>query len=544
MNKKKILFCGEFSNLNTGYSTYTKQLLTNLHATNKYELAEFATYGTIKEIKACKSPWKIYANMPPDNSPEWKVYKQKESNQFGEWRFERVLLDFKPDIVIDIRDPWMFQHEYHSPLREFYHWMIMPPIDSYPIREDWMQMLIDADSVLLYCDWAASLLKKESNDKAKIVTVAPYGLDYNVYKPCQDKKAHRLKMGLPVDALIVGTVMRNQIRKLYPDLFESFRKFLDSASPELANKSFLYIHTSYPDNKAWEIPSLVKEFGLSKHIYCSYICRLCKKTFSSMFQDAKTRCVHCNASGAVFPNVKEGYTTEELVDVYNVFDLYVQYAICEGFGMPILEAAGCGVPITAVDFSAMIDLNNNLNGYRINVGRLYRIIESNVIRALPDNNSLVSNIKNFFEMTNGQRKEKSDQVRKLAMKNYSWSNISKHWEFAIDRASPAKRKWEDKPRLFNIEKHVPDNLNNQEFISWALSNVLHEPELEFKAYGADILRDLNYGVCVSNNKIIEIDRHKILHQLAGRAQNKLHAEQARCGLIKIDTPDYIKVANE
>lgn len=541
---KKVLFCSEFSNLNTGYSTYTKQLLQNLHKTNKYELAEFATYGTIKDIKAAKLPWKIYANMPADNSPEWKTYKQREANQFGEWRFERVLLDFKPDIVVDIRDPWMFQHEFHSPYRDFYHWMIMPPIDSYPIKEDWMEMFVDADSVLLYCNWAAKLLKIESNGKAKIATTTPYGLDYNVYKSYPDKKGHRLNMGLPPDALIVGTVMRNQIRKLYPDLFEAFRKFLDTAPAHIADKSFLYIHTSYPDKKAWEIPSLIKEFNLSKHIYCSYYCRICHKTFSSMFQDARTKCIHCNSTGAVFPNVKEGYTLEQMIDVYNLFDLYVQYSICEGFGMPILEAAGCGVPVAAVDFSAMIDLNNNLDGYRINIARLNRIIDSNVVRALPDNDSLVNIIGNHFSKSEKARQQKSEATRKLAIKNYSWDNISKLWEFAIDRATPAKREWSEKAKLFNIERNVPDKLTNQQFISWIFSNVLHEPELEFTVFGADMLRDLNYGVCISNNKIVEIDRKKIIQQIAGMAQNKLHAEQVRGGLIDIDIPDYIKVANE
>ncbi len=544
MTKKKILFCSEFSKLNTGYSTYTKQLLQNLYKTDKYELAEFATYGTIKDIKEAKFPWKIYANMPSENSPEWKIYKQREANQFGEWRFERVLLDFKPDIVADIRDPWMFQHEFTSPYRDFYHWAIMPPIDSYPIKEDWMQMFVDADSVLLYSNWAAKVLKLESNSKAKIVATTPYGLDYNIYKSCPDKKNHRLKMGLPVDALIVGTVMRNQIRKLYPDLFEAFRKFLDTAPANIAEKSYLYIHTSYPDKKAWEIPSLIKEYNLSKNIYCSYYCRVCHKIFSSMFQDARTRCIHCNGNSAVFPNVKEGYTTEEMIDVYNLFDLYVQYSICEGFGMPILEAAGCGVPVANVDFSAMIDLNNNLNGYRIEVERLDRIIDSNVVRALPSNNSLINIIKTHFSKTEKERKEKSEQIRKLAIKNYSWDSISKMWEFVLDKATPAKRQWTDKPRLFKIENTVPDKLTNQQFISWALTNVLHAPELEYKVFGADMLRDLNYGVCINNNKIVEIDRKKILHQLAGIAQNKLHAEYARCGLIEMDTPDYIKVANE
>ena len=37
----------------------------------------------------------------------------------------------------------------------------------------------------------------------------------------------------------------------------------------------------------------------------------------------------------------------------NTFDLYVQYANSEGFGLPQVEAAGCGIPVASVDYSAM-----------------------------------------------------------------------------------------------------------------------------------------------------------------------------------------------
>lgn len=37
--------------------------------------------------------------------------------------------------------------------------------------------------------------------------------------------------------------------------------------------------------------------------------------------------------------------TQELVDVYNLASVYVQPSIDEGFGLPILEAMGCGTPV-------------------------------------------------------------------------------------------------------------------------------------------------------------------------------------------------------
>ena len=43
--KKKILFCSEASYLNTGYATYSREIIRRLHASGKYEVAEFASYG-------------------------------------------------------------------------------------------------------------------------------------------------------------------------------------------------------------------------------------------------------------------------------------------------------------------------------------------------------------------------------------------------------------------------------------------------------------------------------------------------------------------
>ena len=45
MSKKRVLLMGEAHYLNSGFGTYGKELLTRLHATGKYELAEFASYG-------------------------------------------------------------------------------------------------------------------------------------------------------------------------------------------------------------------------------------------------------------------------------------------------------------------------------------------------------------------------------------------------------------------------------------------------------------------------------------------------------------------
>jgi glycosyltransferase involved in cell wall biosynthesis len=46
-----------------------------------------------------------------------------------------------------------------------------------------------------------------------------------------------------------------------------------------------------------------------------------------------------------------GYTTAELAQIYNCFDALVFPSGAEGFGMPVLEAMACGVPVVYANYS-------------------------------------------------------------------------------------------------------------------------------------------------------------------------------------------------
>ena len=97
MSKKRVLLMSEAHYLNSGFGTYAKELITRLHKTDKYELAEFASYGKTDTGKDV--PWLVYGNLPADNNQEEaNVYNSNGTHQFGSWRFDKVCLDFRPDI--------------------------------------------------------------------------------------------------------------------------------------------------------------------------------------------------------------------------------------------------------------------------------------------------------------------------------------------------------------------------------------------------------------------------------------------------------------
>ena len=149
----------------------------------------------------------------------------------------------------------------------------MPTVDSYPQNEQWLSTYANADGVFTYQDWSLNVLNSESGNKIKTICSAPPSAEAE-FQPAQDKDSLKEQLGYK-DYKIIGTIMRNQRRKLYPDLFEGFKKFLDNTGRE---DVLLYCHTSYPD-MGWDLPKLIMEHGIASKVLITYICQNCGHAF-------------------------------------------------------------------------------------------------------------------------------------------------------------------------------------------------------------------------------------------------------------------------
>ena len=123
----------------------------------------------------------------------------------------------------------------------------------------------------------------------------------------------------------------------------------------------LYCHTSYPD-MGCDIPELLQQYNLSSKVLFTYVCTETKQPFASVFRGAKAESPYTKKLTSVLANVKQGLTYEQLAEIMNTFDVYVQYANSEGFGLPQVEAAACGIPVMSVDYSAMESVIRQLGG--------------------------------------------------------------------------------------------------------------------------------------------------------------------------------------
>lgn len=557
MRKKRILFCSEATFLNTGYATYTREILNYLHQTNKYEIAELGSYGQRNDPRAANIPWKYYGVAPntdcePKSSEEEiNAYNSSGTNQFGEWIFEHVCLDFMPDIVCDIRDFWMLDFAERSPFRNFYKWVIMPTVDARPQARQWIATYSNADAVLTYSDWAGGVLSGQSGGKIKYWGSAPPSA-HAAYKPCPDKRAHKLSYGLNPEYKIIGTVMRNQRRKLYPDLFAAFRKFLDKAE---SDKYYLYCHTSYPD-LGWDIPELLLEHNLASHVLFTYICPETKKPFPSLFKGAVAQSPFTGKWGSTLSNVKNGVSYESLSNVINLFDLYTQYANCEGFGLPQVEAAACGVPVCGTDYSAMESVLRKLEGYPITPAALYKELETGCLRAVPDNEAASELFLNFFERdkTEDDRKAIGDRTRANFEKYYQWHQSGAKWEEIFDSfdIEPIEKTWASQPRIAQPSPKIPqEQLSKADpahLAGWLITEVLHEPDKLNTFFQARMARDLTYRTSTAStggmyfnessaafdgmNQRSQFDFHVAYDRMASMCQRRNNWEKQRINAMK------------
>lgn len=549
MNKKlKLLFVSENVLKNSGFSKYYREVITRLYNTHKYDIADLSCYGCIEDQSLVSIPWKLYCNTVKSNHPLFNQYGSNPENHFGAWRFEKTLLDFRPDIVLAFRDLWFDSFILRSPLRRFYHFIWTPTTDSAPIKPEWIENIIEADAVSAYTDWSLEVMRNETGKKANIIRAASPGVDIDTFSPVQDKREQKQKMMFKPDINLIGMVARNQKRKLFPDLFIAFEKFLnycaDSGNEELAQNTYLFLHTSIVD-AGWNIALLLRERNISHKVLFSYVCRDCKKWFPAYYSDAKTICPFCNGS-AIPPNTEIGVSEEQLAEIYKCFDLYTHLMIAAGCEMPIIEAASCGIPCMASNNTAVIDVIKKVNGLPLKLAHTFRELETGAYRHYTDLDNLVKEWYSFFTAEENYRKERGQAARQGVLDWFTWDKCAKVYEDYLDgcELTGLQGKWNSPPHIISPRIN-PDfeKLSNKDFVKYLVFDILQRPEDLYKLRTLHLLSAINYGAEIDGRKIRPISRAEIHNGYLNAVNNHNFCEEVRCGMRQLPKEDFIEYAN-
>lgn len=553
--KKRILFINEGSYLATGFSTYGNEVLKRLYATNEFELAEFASYCEDGDQRISSIPWKFYPNAPNKNDEEGqRVYKSDPINQFGKWRFNQVCLDFKPDICIDIRDEWMSAWQLQSPFRNYWKQINLLTIDGIPQRSSWLDNYKRYDGCLTYTNWAMKVMQKDGLDGTNMITVASPGSDLDIFKPPEDKRAHKAKLGIDPNTIIIGTTNRNQKRKLFYDLIEAFSKWVYKAKTkghiDLVKKTFLYLHTSYPD-AGYDIGRAIVEFKVGTKVLMTYMCQKCGTVYPSFFQGEWAVCRRCKNKTAHPPNANMSPSREVLAEITKLFDLHIQYSICEGFGMGMRDANACGIPVAAVRYSGMEDHIAVPNNIPIEVGRFFyeSIIETEQKRALPNNDDFVQKLDRFVKLSDETRQRISKEIRAFAIElvevhgqeeklpRFSWDRTAAIWRNVLNQTEVKDQNltwFNPEPQLIKPNLSQPENFDkfdHVQFINYIIKEIWCKPEMVNSCFALDWVRFLNQGFMIQGANKINVDRQYVGNHFLNLVNQQNVAEQHRVKLL-------------
>lgn len=502
--RTRVLFVNEFSCHNSGYAKYGMEVLKRLSQKPDIQIAELACYASASSKKdarlASQLPWDVYFNVPDVKNKElMNLYSSKKSYEFGEFQFNDACINFKPHIVMDIRDWWMQQFQEVSPFRKRYNWAIMTTVDATPQNRQWIQTFCNADGVFTYTDWGKQVLKEHAGENINLLgTASPCAEEW--YKPCKSSDAKQA-IGMNTDIKVIGTVMRNQGRKLFPDLFSAFKKFLEKSG---RTNVFLYCHTAYPDS-GWDIPELLKKYEIVSRVLFTYKCSDCNFFFPSFFNGVGIVCPKCGNVSAKLPRVESGVSDEELVKIIQTFDLYVQYANSEGFGMPLVEAASTGIPVVGIDYSAMTDVLSKLEGDKLSPLHLATEVHSGRLRAIPDNEAFSEYLIDFFSLPLPNRAIKGKKVYENAKAEYNWDETAEKWYeyFKTVDVNKYEELWSQPAMLRKPAPLTPDKmqLSTNDYCKWLINEVLCDSSKLYGFMHMRLIRDITNGIILTDGEV-------------------------------------------
>lgn len=481
--------CTEASFLPTGYGVYSKEVLSRLNQYEDFQVAELSCYASVNDEEFQNIPWRAYANKP-SSQEELVDYKSSSTNEYGNFRFNSTCLDYKPDVVFDIRDPWMFEHQFISPFKRFFHHVIMPTVDSVPQNPAWLDMFSEATGVFCYSEFGYNTLDLPNINLIGIAS--PCASEY--FKPLNREEVKQ-QMGIQKDSIVFGTVMRNQRRKLFPELFEAFSEVKKASTDK---NVYLYCHTSHPD-VGWQIPELLIQHGLSSSVLFTYKCTECGNISASVFSDTHKRCDKCGKFTNQIGGLNNKLSDEELNLVYNSLDIYVQYANSEGFGMSQVEAAQTGLPLITVGYSAMLSVADTLDSFLIPVERYNKESETGCLRAIPNMYSAINLMKKLADSDIEYLRKKGEQTRQLCLTHYNWDNTAREWaEYFKSLPDLHPGRWNSDSYMIPV---IPLNQSMKtvyDKANFLISGVLGRPDLIGGRLWKRIMTDLNRGFRMEN----------------------------------------------
>ena len=386
-NKLKFLWHSVSPFTRSGYGTVTKNILDRL-----------VDYGYTPIMSA-------YYGVEPGGIVPYKypILPSKEG-PFGVQSAAKYARQFNVDASILFTDWWAFSDFPKLLPRP----ILYGPMDMIGYSEEILNFTKMYNKIVSLCKFQQNYLKSEGIESDMIY----HGVDINKFKPL-NKFECRKKWSIPDDTFVFGTVAANsdkEYRKGWAYSIKALHYFLES-NPDVDRKKIKWLcHTVPNDQRGMPLISMVHKFGLDDIV---------------KFMDP-------SQGDVMIPE-------EELIQLYNCFDVHLLPSRREGFGLTIIESEACGVPNISHNFSSMTELIEGHGwlckslGYDLNM----ETTPVNAETAAPDVYDLAEKIKDAY-FNEDLRKKYGKASREFALKfNYD-DLIVNQWIPFLDSLSDNK----------------------------------------------------------------------------------------------------------
>jgi len=361
----------------TGYGQQTAQVVR--HLAEEYDLTISSFYG----LEGAPIVWEGIPVLPGVGGEYGNVSLPRHVREvFGNPR---------DGLVISLMDVWVLAASMCAQLN-MACWV---PVDHAPAPPAVSQFFMESGAVPI----AMSRYGERMLGRLDPLYV-PHGIDTKVFKPT-DQFATRERFGFPRDAFLVGMVAANKgrpSRKGFQEAFEAFRKFMQSR-----DDAYLYLHTMLDPALAQgeDIPALLSALDIPEdrvRITDQY-----RMLFNPFPADA-------------------------MAQLYGALDVLVNPAHGEGFGIPVLEAQACGVPVIVTDFTAMAEVCGA--GWAVDHRPLWT--GQNSWQAVADVDEIVSALEECYEQRGTLASVKLGQTARKHAEGYDHELVwERHWRPAL-----------------------------------------------------------------------------------------------------------------
>lgn len=250
------------------------------------------------------------------------VYGCQPADAFALQRLKHLLLSLEPAVVLLHADPHFFVP--YLPVLQAWQGAVLGwfPVDYSRDRnpEALLPLLHRCQRILCLSQYGADQLRKDYPGPLEVVPLAVNSSRFQPVSSAQEKLRLRKQWDWPAEAFVFLVVGNNFWRKGLEYAVEAFHQ-LELQVPELAARSFLYLHTEFSES----LDELIRAYGLQERTRISQ----------------------------GFDPYKRPFSEQQLLELYQASDALLLTSLGEGFGMPLLEAQACGLPVIAPEHSSI-----------------------------------------------------------------------------------------------------------------------------------------------------------------------------------------------